>query len=1112
MLGLAGYNSEADWNLYLAALSASKSGYTIISERDIDEIYINSFNPEWILAWNGNMDLQICLDFFAVITYITEYFTKDDTGTIEVLQNAIKNSNCESLKEKMILLMDTFLTHRQIGEAEAVYKILPDFHFKESNITTVYLQNSSCEERSKFLIRVDGKPQYNKLPTVKIANREGEYIEKYDILSKYMRRDGLEEISAAQFTKMYEPSWKPPNRGKCQTVLIRNKKNKFNFVMTKDLDGHGEFLPETIKLFDPFPNEPPYMRKRRFPAALRFRKFNKNTNAKEYFFSECLLYTSYRKEADIWGKLNGDIAKLELDIRNVKMQVMEHLESNEEARLFVDEAMKNQEVANILDPEGEQEIIDCELEGQILHPDFDHLNPEDLSFEPTVKALEKRFKAIEVEERTILLQKTRNLDFYQRKVVEKGIQYARSLVKSIKNKNVCPKPIFTIVLGGAGSGKSTVINILKQWLHLILRQEGDDPANPYVIVVAPTGTAAANVRGQTLHSAFGFNFGNKHYSLSDKKRDEIRSLLKNLKVVIIDEISMIRSDLFYQLDLRLREITQKENKLFGGVSIYLFGDIMQLKPCRGSFIFDKPLCEEYLLPFLCKSHWNYFDVILLEKNHRQGEDFEYAELLNRLRIGKQTENDLNSLRSRVRPEGHADLTGAMFVSCTNKTVMKMNDVRLNELKTELFEVKARNIHPTIKHFKPKVDEKGTVGGTAFLQNLKFKVGARVMLIHNLDVLDGLSNGSRGTLEAIEKDEKGYVVRLFIKFDELYQGEQKRSKNPALVKQYPGCTPIERYLCQYSLAKKSTVASNTAQVFQFPITVCFAATTHKVQGATVVKPNKLVVDLRTVFEDAMAYVMLSRVEDINQLYIVGSLPESKLRASKKCLDELENLTRRSINKNPPIWEQTSNCNVKVSILNCHSLIDKIVDIKKDAFLQFADIICLSETWLSDDFILDNLNIDGFKLHLNSFGEQRGKGLAVYYRDEVFTEKMKIKYPTLQVSSFSSSSLDVIAIYRSSNCHIDPNEIISLINLDKDTIICGDFNLCFKVKKTHKFIQSLLHLDFEQKVSEATHIQGGLIDQVYFRKGKQQQDVDIKMYSPYYTAQDHDAICVTVFNSI
>ena len=538
---------------------------------------------------------------------------------------------------------------------------------------------------------------------------------------------------------------------------------------------------------------------------------------------------------------------------------MEYLENTEEARLFVEEAMKLQETATEMDPEGEQERDDCEDEGQFLHPDFHHLNPEELDIISEKTAKEKFFKPIDIDERKILLDKTRRLDFYQKKVVEKGIRMARIISKSRKKKNPFPQSNSTIVLGGAGSGKSTVINVLKQWLHLILKTEGDNPDHPYVMVVAPTGTAASNVRGHTLHSSFGFNFGNKHYSLSDKKRDQTRRLFQNLRVLIIDEISMIKADMLYQLDLRLREITEKENKLFGGLLIFLMGDIMQLRPCKGAFIFDQPLCDDYRLPYLCNPHWDSFEVINLEENHRQGDDHSYAETLNRIRIGEQTETDMDDLRKRVRPEGHPDLAGAMYITCTNKTVMKMNNIRLNELKTELIEIEARNIHPTIKDFKLKLDEKGTVGGTAFLQTLNLKIGARVMLVHNIDVLDGLSNGTRGILVGVEKDSKSQIQRLLIKFDEEFQGAKKRHDNMYLARKYPGCTPIDKYLCAYSLAKKTTVASNTAQVYQFPIIVCFAATTHKFQGGTVHKPNKLAVDLRTVFEDAMAYVMLSRVQ-------------------------------------------------------------------------------------------------------------------------------------------------------------------------------------------------------------------------------------------------------------
>ena len=148
--------------------------------------------------------------------------------------------------------------------------------------------------------------------------------------------------------------------------------------MTSEDELHREYLPQTVKLSSSYPNEPPYMKKRKTPAALRFHKLNENKDSKRYFYSECLLYVPFRTEEDIWKNVDGDITRLEKKIRKVKSQVMEHLENNDEARLFVEETLKSQEVGDTLDPEGEQDRTECELEGQTLHPDFEHLNPEDL--------------------------------------------------------------------------------------------------------------------------------------------------------------------------------------------------------------------------------------------------------------------------------------------------------------------------------------------------------------------------------------------------------------------------------------------------------------------------------------------------------------------------------------------------------------------------------------------------------------------------------------------------------------------------------------------------------------------------------------------------------------
>merc|ERR1711872_273066 len=140
-------------------------------------------------------------------------------------------------------------------------------------------------------------------------------------------------------------------------------------------------------------------------------------------------------------------------------------------------------------------------------------------------------------------------------------------MKASRKTQAQVKPPLLIVQGGAGSGKSLLIRTIAQWFEKILRQSGDDPDKPYILLTAFTGTAAANIDGMTLHSAFNFNFGNEFLSLGDKIRDQKRELLKNLKMVIIDEFSMLKADMFYQLDLRLRELKQDTENPFGGCSI-----------------------------------------------------------------------------------------------------------------------------------------------------------------------------------------------------------------------------------------------------------------------------------------------------------------------------------------------------------------------------------------------------------------------------------------------------------------------------------------------------------------------------------------------------------------
>ena len=145
-----------------------------------------------------------------------------------------------------------------------------------------------------------------------------------------------------------------------------------------------------------------------------------------------------------------------------------------------------------------------------------------------------------------------------------------------------------IITGGAGAGKSTVIGALTQWASEILHKSGDDPDMPYVIIkTSLTGAASTLIGGATIHSIMGFDFSNSHRSLTDKQREIRRELMKNTSIIIIDEFSMMKSDLLYRMNLGLQEI-KMNTRDFGGCSIFLFGDPLQMRPVRGTYTWEKP--------------------------------------------------------------------------------------------------------------------------------------------------------------------------------------------------------------------------------------------------------------------------------------------------------------------------------------------------------------------------------------------------------------------------------------------------------------------------------------------------------------------------------------------
>ena len=161
--------------------------------------------------------------------------------------------------------------------------------------------------------------------------------------------------------------------------------------------------------------------------------------------------------------------------------------------------------------------------------------------------------------------------------------------------------------------------------------------------------------------------------------------------VIIDEYSFIDSDMLYKLDLRLKELKQKQTLDFGGVSVLFFGDILQLRPVRARYICEEPNSESFSISHLIDPLWKKFEVIILNKNHRQGKDMEYANILNRIRQGNIQDDDLKVLNTRVRSVNHPDIPkNALVVTCTNKEVNRINEERLSTISSKEYIIQAMN--------------------------------------------------------------------------------------------------------------------------------------------------------------------------------------------------------------------------------------------------------------------------------------------------------------------------------------------------------------------------------------------------------------------------------------
>ena len=207
------------------------------------------------------------------------------------------------------------------------------------------------------------------------------------------------------------------------------------------------------------------------------------------------------------------------------------------------------------------------------------------------------------------------------------------------------------------------------------------------------------------------------------------------------------------------------------------------------------------------------------------------------------------------------------------------------------------------------------------------------------------------------------------------------------------------------------------------------------------------------------------------------------------------------------EQLKREHRKICVLNFGSLRPKIDHIKSDPVLLVSDIICLTETWIWPDEDKTEFDIEGYAVKHNTQG--KGKGVTVYYNSSKYVHLQDIREDKIQLSKYSGVKLDIIVVYRAPHGNDGSlrDHLMRLIDWNRSTLVCGDFNMCFIDNRGSRTTRFLLDNGFKQLINTATHIDGGHIDHAYL-KTECGVPAKLDIYSPYYTAKDHDALCISM----
>ena len=415
--------------------------------------------------------------------------------------------------------------------------------------------------------------------------------------------------------------------------------------------------------------------------------------------------------------------------------------------------------------------------------------------------------------------------------IEFNPQFTRALEAIKEGQN------HLFVTGKAGTGKSTLLQYYRR------------AATETPVVLAPTGVAALEVGGETVHRFFGFGIDVTPEKVRRSSRTPANSeIFKRLRTLIIDEASMLRADLLDCVDMFLRKHGPHPGKVFGGVRLVLVGDLYQLPPVvtgdeREIFrtLYETP----YFFSAMALQGAD-LEIIELDKVYRQ-RDHGFVDLLNRIRNDSVDGADVSRLNERLDTE-FTPPDGEFYVNLTttNKNADRINREKLASLGGKKWtSTAAISGKFSQEHFPTAIE-------------LAFKEGAQVMLLNN-DPNGRWVNGSIGSVEAVHSSEQGVRAEV-------------------LLRDGAGLVEVEPYkweIIRFTLDDGQMASEKVGSFTQLPFRLAWAVTIHKSQGKTF---ERVIIDLeRGAFTSGQTYVALSRCTTFEGIVLKRLVKASSIRA-------------------------------------------------------------------------------------------------------------------------------------------------------------------------------------------------------------------------------------------